>query len=407
MYTQLESSLADTRAGQEARALIRNCVHCGFCLATCPTYLVLGDERDGPRGRIYLIKQLVEGESASDTTRRHLDRCLTCRSCETTCPSGVEYARLLDIGRALVEERVGRPWPQRALRFALAATLSRRRLFAGMLRGARWLAPLLSESLRERIPMRQSAVWPAVRHARRMIVLEGCVQPSLAPAINAAAARTLDRLGISLIRLGDEGCCGALNHHLGHTGLALGQARRNVDVCHAALEAGAETIVSTASGCGVMVKDYAQLLRDDPRYAQRARAVSEATRDLCEVIDPAALSRLVGDNGEAGAVAWQSPCTLQHGQKLSGRVEALLSACGYRLTPVADAHLCCGSAGTYSILERDLSLELRARKLATLAAGHPGAIATANIGCLEHLRPATDLPVAHWIELVDAALPSA
>ena len=400
MYTRLPAELAETRMGHEAQALIRSCVHCGFCLATCPTYQVLGDERDSPRGRIYLIKQLVEGGPASETTRTHLDRCLTCRACETTCPSGVEYGRLLDIGRELVEERVGRSPRDRLVRTLLAEVLSRRRAFGSLIALARSVSPLLPQRLRTRVPRRHEVIWPEARHARRMAVLEGCVQPALAPQINAAAARVLDRVGISLIRLRDERCCGALNQHLGRTRQALEQIRHNVDACHAAVEQGAEAIVSTTSGCGVMVKDYAYQLRDEPRYAKRAQQVADATRDLCEVIVPAMLKAAVGERTAGLRVAWQAPCTLQHGQKLIGRVEALLTSVGYELAPVRQPHLCCGSAGTYSILQADLSRELRTRKLDTLLAGKPDRIATANIGCREHLRTATDVPVVHWIELI-------
>jgi len=406
MFARPAAGLEGTSRGDEAQALLRNCVHCGFCLPACPTYRVTGSELDSPRGRIYLIKQLVEGVPATATTQHHLDRCLTCRACERACPSGVEYGRLVDLGRELAAERVPRPLPQRALRRVLVETLSRPRLFATALGFGRSLRGLLPEALRRHVPPRAPAIAPAHAraHARRVVLLEGCVQPGLAPGINAAAARVLDRIGIGVERIAGEQCCGALGHHLGYSGQALEQMRRNVDACCAALDAGATAIVSTASACGLMVKDYGRLLRDDPRYAERARRVSEATRDLAEVVfaDDLAAARL--EPGSGPRVAWQAPCTLQHGQQLGGRVEALLSAAGCTLEPTREATLCCGSAGTYSILQPELSAELGRRKLAALTVGEPDVIATANIGCLEHLRAVSPVPVRHWIEVVAEAL---
>ncbi len=408
MYTELRGAHANTDRGREARELIRKCVHCGFCLEACPTYRVLGDERDGPRGRIYLIKQLVEGGSAS-AARPHLDRCLTCRACEPACPSGMEYGRLLDIGREIVEESGARPVTERLARRLLVRILTTQQLFAALLGLGRAIRPSLPRRLAAAIPPATvTREWPAARHARRMAVLDGCVQPATAPGINVAAARVLDRLGISLVRLPGAGCCGAVAHHLGDDTQALAAARRVVLACHSALESGCEAIVSTASGCGIMVKDYAHLLRSNPTHAELSRRVSAATRDLCEVIEPAALEQLVPRRAPALAIAFQSPCTLQHGQRLSGGIEALLSSAGYRLTPVEDAALCCGSAGTYSIFQRRLATELRTRKLDALLEGAPSAIASANVGCLAHLAGASSVPVRHWIELVDAVLsPSA
>ena len=409
MFAQPAAGLEGTQRGDEAQLLLRNCVHCGFCLPACPTYRFTGNELDSPRGRIYLIKQMVEGAPATATTREHLDRCLTCRACEPACPSGVEYGRLIDLGRELVDERAPRALPDRALRRTLVELLSRPRLFAAMLRIGQAVRTWLPAALGARIPSPapRPATEPATRHARRVLLLEGCVQPGLAPGINAAAARVLDRLGIAVERAAGERCCGALGHHLGHSDRALDQARRNVDAACAALDAGAEAIVSTASACGLMVKDYGRLLADDTAYATRAKRVSAATRDLAEIIQPDDLARAGLTRGTGPRVAWQAPCTLQHGQRLGGRVDALLEAAGFTLAPTREGTICCGSAGTYSIMQSELSGELRQRKLAALTVGAPEMIATANIGCLEHLRAASPVPVRHWIELVDEMIDSA
>ena len=424
MHSRPADSLADTPLAREARDLLRSCVHCGFCLPACPTYRVTGSELDSPRGRIYLIKEMLEHGATTQTARAHLDSCLTCRACETACPSGMQYGRLADLGRELLEHQPPSPRAAgtRFVRFALASIATRRALFTPLVRLGQALRPLLPAGLSAMLPPAQSAAgdtlkWPAPRHARRMAVLEGCVQPALAPQINAAAARVLDRLGISLIAARKVGCCGAVAHHLGRTDAALDQVRRNVAASEQLLEQGCEAIVSTASGCGTFARDYGHALRhDEAAIAARGARVGAATRDLCEVIDPVALERVVDAARQARhhapgpldglRVAWQAPCSLQHGQRAAtaGKVEALLRAVGCELVPVRDPTLCCGSAGTYSILQPTLARELRSRKLDSLLGDHPTMIATANIGCLEHLRQASPVAVHHWIEIVDSVL---
>lgn len=411
MQTRLTPAIAGTPQGVEANAILRSCVHCGFCLATCPTYQLLGDEDDSPRGRIYLIKAVLEGHTPTADTRTHLDRCLTCRACETTCPSGVNYHRLLDIGRATVEAQVPRPMRERLLRGALTRVLPEPRLFNALLRLGQWARPLLPAGLRDKIPGGGGELPPLPErmHQRRVVLLEGCVQPALAPGINRATIRVLDRLGIGIEPVAGAGCCGALRHHLSAEAGARRDMRRNIDAWIPALERGAEAIVINASGCAPQVKDYATLLADDPRYAHPAREISARALDVAEVLaaEEAALSAALARSTSplrGRKVAFHSPCTLQHGQRITGVVERLLTAAGCELQPVANGHLCCGSAGTYSLLQPDLANTLRRDKLAALQAGEPEAIATANIGCLSHLQGATALPVRHWIELLDEAL---
>ena len=409
MQTALAGFIRDTAEGLEADAILRRCVHCGFCTATCPTYQLTGDELDGPRGRIYLIKRVLEGEAPTTKTQQHLDRCLTCLSCETTCPSGVRYGRLLDIGRKVVAERVGRTSKEQAIRWTLRRGLLARNLFAGALTMGRAMKPLLPHALGSKVPAADPAgEWPAPRHARRMIALTGCVQPALAPVIDAAMARILDRIGISLLRVADGGCCGALPLHLDEADEAMVLARRNIDAWWPQFQQGVEAVVVTATGCGVMAKDYGHLLRHDAAYAEKAQFIAERVRDPVEVVGaewPNIAPMIAMDVG-AQKVAFHAPCTLQHGLKLKGRVEEILLAIGLELTPVADGHLCCGSAGTYSILQPELSARLKANKLAALEKGRPELIASANIGCIVHLAGGTDTPVRHWIELLDARMRS-
>jgi len=412
MQTQLADFLRGSPEGQEAEEILRKCVHCGFCTATCPTYQLIGDELDGPRGRIYLIKQVLEGARPSARTRLHLDRCLTCRSCETTCPSGVRYGRLADIGRGIVEQSTARGPLERAQRAALGAVLPRTGLFRALLKLGQTVRPVLPPPLKRMVPerARPRGPWPSPRHARRMLVLAGCVQPALAPEINAAAARVLDAAGISLVEAAGAGCCGAVRYHLNAQQAGLDDMRALIDVWWPMIERGeVEAIVVTASGCGATVREFGHLLRGDPAYRDKAARVSALTRDLSEVVRDAA-GALDGRTLKAPAgtrVAFHAPCTLQHALQVRGVVEALLARAGFELAPVADAHLCCGSAGTYSILQPRLANALRERKQAALQAGRPQIIATANIGCLMHLQVGAQLPVRHWIELLDERLTGA
>src|SRR5471032_3618477 len=368
MQTNLADFIKNTRDGDEAEAILRACVHCGFCTATCPTYQLLGDELDGPRGRIYLIKQVLEGAEVTSKTQTHLDRCLTCRNCESTCPSGVQYGRLVDIGRNVVEQRVQRPLRERALRYVLAQALPRRWLFTPAYKLGQALRPVLSKGLQDKLrPAAAPGQWPTRRHVRTMLLLDGCVQPAMSPNINAATARVLDALGVQLITAPKAGCCGALRHHLNEQEAALDDMRRNIDAWWPYVET-AEAIVMTASGCGVTVKEYGHLLAHDPVYADKARRISARSEELSEIMPvfEAELAALV-QGKITGRVAYHPPCTLQHGQQIRGNVEQVLRAVGVDVVLCADSHLCCGSAGTYSLLQPELSLQLRDRKLANLA----------------------------------------
>ncbi|OGI37054.1 MAG: glycolate oxidase iron-sulfur subunit [Candidatus Muproteobacteria bacterium RBG_16_64_10] len=401
MQTALADFVRDTATGREADAILRTCVHCGFCNATCPTYQLLGDELDGPRGRIYLIKEMLEGKPVTHSTLTHLDRCLTCRNCETTCPSGVRYGALLEIGRELVEQKVARPLFARLTRALLRAVVPYPIRLTSLLRLGQFVRPLMPGFMKRSIPAWQMATaWPAPRHARKMLVLEGCVQPAMAPNINLATARVLDRLGISLIASENAGCCGALHHHTSDPAGALDFARRNIDAWWTHIESGCEAIVMTASGCGVHVKDYGHLLRGDPAYAAKAMRVSELTKDLGEILAKEDLSPLKSGIKPGMKVAFQAPCSLQHGQKLGGVVEGILTELGFTLTPVPDGHQCCGSAGSYSLLQPVLSRQLRDSKHAALQSGQPETVASANIGCLTHLQSGSIVPMRHWIELI-------
>ena len=429
MKTNLAEFIRSTPEGQEADSILRSCVHCGFCTATCPTYQLLGDELDSPRGRIYLMKEVLEGNEVTVKTQMHLDRCLTCRACETTCPSGVQYGRLVDIGRNIVDQHVSRPLSQSVVRTALRFVLPRPALFKPLFRIGQTVRPLLPAALKKKIPkaVESSIEWPAPRHARKMLVLDGCVQPSMAPDINPATARVLDRLGISLIKAEAAGCCGAVTFHLNHQHEALDYMRRNIDVWWPHVEAGVEAVVITASGCGTMVKEYGHLLARDPQYAEKAAKISELSKDISEVIfaereklekdfslstyGRSQVSSEVGQHSALGTtsneklrVAFHSPCSLQHGLKIRGTVEALLISAGFELTMVPDSHLCCGSAGTYSILQPELSQRLLKNKVEALESDGPTLLATANIGCLTHIQSGTSLQVRHWINILDERL---
>ena len=404
MQTRFPDAVRATAEGAAVERIVRKCVHCGFCNVTCPTYQIRRDELDGPRGRLYQIKDAIETGVIAPSLRTHLDRCLTCRACETTCPAGVEYGRVLDYGREVAEQALPRGTGERLARWSLRQVLPHVRRFSALLGLGRLARPLLPAGLKRLIPpARAAGPRPTTRHARRMLLLAGGVQDALDPRINAATARVLDRLGIQLDVIAGAGCCGAISHHLTAADEALDFMRRNIDAWWPHIEAGAEAIVVTASGCAVQVKDYGRLLAHDPAYADRAQKIADRARDLSQALAAQDLSGLKPPPGAPRRIAFQSPCTLQHGQRLGGVVEGLLRGAGFELTPVADGHICCGAAGTYALLQRELSDELRGRKLASLAAGAPQLIVTANIGCLNHLQGRAPVPVRHWIELLDPA----
>jgi len=414
MQTNLAQEFTGTPEGLEAEAILRKCVHCGFCTATCPTYQLLGDELDGPRGRIYLMKQVLEGAPVTRSTQLHLDRCLTCRNCESTCPSGVQYGNLIDIVRPIVDARVERPTRERALRWLLKEGLTSA-LFAPLMQLGQFVRPLLPRALKNKVPAASSArahQWPTRTHPRKVLMLMGCVQPAMLPNINSATARVLDAAGIQTVVADEAGCCGAIRLHLNDHAGGLDDMRRNIDAWWPLVngDAGAggfEAIVMNASGCGVTVKDYGHALARDPAYADKARRISELTRDLSELLPDLAprLKPKLRLRNVPTELAFHPPCTLQHGQQLRGGVETHLNALGFNVRVAAsESHLCCGSAGTYSVLQSELAYQLRDRKLGHLAALEAQTIVSANIGCIQHLQTGTETPVKHWIEVLDAAL---
>lgn len=402
MKTNLIPLYSESAEGRDAQAILRSCVHCGFCTATCPTYQELNDERDGPRGRIYLIKQLLEGAPVTEKTRTHLDRCLSCRSCETTCPSGVEYGHLLDFGRAEVEKKLERPFKQKMMRWSLRKILPYPNRFSVLLKTGQLLRPILPKAIKAKIPPKQQAnsPWPAQRHTRVMLALAGCAQPSTTPQTNLSAARVLDKLGITLVQEASAGCCGAVSYHLSAHDEGLNFMRRNIDAWWPAIEAGAEAIVMTASGCGAMIQDYGHALRYDTAYAEKAKKISEMTKDISEILIAEDLTQLAGER-RSGKVAVHCPCTLQHAMKQGYAVDQILQRAGFELSKTKDKHLCCGSAGTYSILQPLMSQKLLSNKLTALTVDEPERIVTSNIGCQLHLQTQSKVPVQHWIELLD------
>ena len=418
MQTRLAPEFLNTTAGEAAEAILRRCVHCGFCTATCPTYQLLGDELDGPRGRIYLIKQVLEGAEPTRATQAHLDRCLTCRNCESTCPSGVQYGQLLEIGREIVDRKVPRPATERAVHWLLREGLTSP-VFPAAAKLGQALRPLVPAALREKLPPKagpRAHQWPAGTHPRRMLMLMGCVQPSLMPNINAATARVLDAIGIQTLVADDAGCCGAIRAHLHDEAGGLDDMRRNVDAWWPLVEGLAgtgpvEALVMNASGCGVMVKDYGRLLAHDPAYAERAARISALCKDISELLAPEvsalqqAIERAQASAPQRPRLAYHPPCTLQHGQQLKGGVETLMRALGFDIqVSRTESHLCCGSAGTYSLLQPQLSHQLRDRKLAALAPLQADCTVSGNIGCIQHLQSGTEQPVRHWVEVLDEAL---
>jgi len=415
MQTNLLNNLLTTPQGQEANSILRSCVHCGFCTATCPTYQLLGDELDSPRGRIYLIKQVLEGEPVTDKTRSHLDRCLTCRSCETTCPSGVKYGRLIDVGRDLVEKQTSRSLTERFVRLALRKIIPYPKRFKFLLSLGNIFKPVLPKVLKDKIPeIEPAGKWPDINlpnnnhnhnhnHHRKMLILSGCVQQTTHAQTNVSTANVLNKLGIELIQQNEIKCCGAVSHHLSASDETIKTIKHNIDSWWHHVNNGIDAIIVTASGCSVMVKDYAHLLANDENYSLKAKRISELAKDISEIIATEDLQKNKSDKIKA-TVSFHSPCTLQHGLQLNGVVEKILTDVGYKLTQVNDAHLCCGSAGTYSILQAKLSKKLLINKLSALQKNRPDIIATANIGCQMHLSTKSDKPVKHWIELVEMAI---
>ncbi len=398
MQTKIPAEFLNTYAGEKANRILRSCVHCGFCTATCPTYQLLGDELDSPRGRIYLIKQMLEGEVPTRKTLTHLDRCLTCRSCESTCPSGVQYAQLLDIGRKIAEDNTQRPIFDRLKRQLLHWVLSKPARFKLLYNFGRKLNPILPAKFRIEPAKQQDETFNTKKHVRKVLLLQGCVQPTLQPNINIATVKVLDHIGIEVTTLNEIECCGAISHHLNKHEQAQDTFRRNIDAWWPYINDGYEAIVSNASGCGITLKEYAVYLEHDPDYADKAKKISNMVKDVSEIISDRDLDRL--KQTYHTKVAFHAPCTLQHGLRLAPRLEQMLLQLGFQLTPVTDSHLCCGSAGTYSILQAKLSQQLKQQKLTNLTRESPEYILTANIGCQHHLQQGSPVPVKHWIELV-------
>ncbi len=390
MDVRLASHLRENPGARAAARVIRQCVHCGFCNATCPTYQLLGDELDGPRGRIYQVREILEGVTPTPHMRLHLDRCLTCHACETTCPSGVAYGVVADFGREYLERHTRRPAGERLRRALVAWALPRRRLLAPLVGLARVAAPLLPAALRRTLPPRpRLPVRPGSADSARVLLHRGCVQPLLRPSIDRAAAWLLARSGHPSAPV--QGCCGAIEFHLGRTGAALRRMRANLDRWSPLLEGDEVTFVSTASGCAAFLKRYPTILAQDPHYAPRARRLATRLRELAALVDPPPLR-------PSSPVAFHAPCTLRHHLREHDRVMGLLRESGVTLVPTTNPHLCCGSAGTYSLFQPGIAAQLRARKLADLSGAGPRAILTANIGCLAHLQAGTELPVLHWAE---------
>ncbi len=404
MQTQLAPEFQGTADGAAAEAILRKCVHCGFCTATCPTYQLLGDELDGPRGRIYLMKQVFEGAEPTRATQQHLDRCLTCRNCESTCPSGVDYGHLVDIGRKVVDQKVPRPATERATRWLLKEGLTSP-LFGPAMKLGQSVRGLLPAGLKAKVPApRPAGAWPTRTHARKVLMLAGCVQPSMMPSINTATARVLDAAGIQTVVAPAAGCCGAVKFHLNDQDAAKAQMRANIAAWWPHVEQGVEAIVMNASGCGVMVKDYGHVLHDEPEWAEKAARISALTQDLSELL-PDLVPALKTRVKPGATLAYHPPCTLQHGQKLKGGVERHLAELGFSIqTTRNESHLCCGSAGTYSVLNPGIATTLRDRKLGHLDELGAATIVSANIGCITHLQSGTDTPVRHWVEVLDQAL---
>lgn len=400
MQTQLSQTLLSTSEGKLADEILRSCVHCGFCTATCPTYLLLGDELDSPRGRIYQIKQVLEGAEPTLRVQQHLDRCLTCRSCETTCPSGVRYARLLEIGRKAVDDKLGRSFLATFKRAALRAIVPYPGRFGALFKTGLLFKPFLPGALKKQLPdIENNVQWEMAKQQKKLLVLEGCVQSVVTPDTNAMASQVFAKLGYQLIRESRAGCCGAVSTHLQAEEEGRQFMRRNIDAWWPHVEAGVDAILATASGCGLMLHDYADALQDDPEYADKAKKISSLVKDPAEILFREDLS-VLNVNTQLGKIAFHAPCTLQHGLKLQGIVEQILKRLGFTLVEVKDSHLCCGSAGTYSILQPELSEKLLHNKISALNEEQPDFIVTANIGCQMHLQAGGDKPVRHWLSLL-------